>query len=98
MVVPQSVVGAVGRMFFRAVKRVPVLFPMLCSFGLAIGVGALFLFWEPVSSARETVIVRVIGVGMILFYGGLAGMFTVKSCRGTWQEFCDWGYGIFENM
>ena len=96
--VPLSVVGAVGRWFFRSVRRFPILFLLLCLVGLATGVGALFLFGQAPSSSSEALFLRLCGVGMIIFYGALAIMFIMKTLRGTWQQFCDWEYTIFENM
>ncbi len=99
MYIPSNwLTGMVGRRFARTVKAFPIVFLLICLVGLAIGVSALFLFWEQPSSPRGTWIVRGIGVGCLVFYGWLLLLFAIKVCRHTWGEFCDRMYGRFENM
>jgi hypothetical protein len=95
--VPRPFVGLVGRAFFRAVRRFPVIFLLCCVGGLVVGIAALFLFGER-PNARDAFFCRLIGVGCILFYGWLALLFVLKMRRGSWRDFCDWGYGVFKDM
>ena len=96
--VPKFIVGIVGRGFFRMVRAVPILFLLICTAGLLVCVGALFLFGGQAKNLWEEIVLRSIGILGIPFYGGLAAMYFVKRHRDTWNEFCDWAHAIFESM
>ena len=96
--VPRPLVGSVGRGFFRLVRRFPPVFLLCCIAGLVVGVSALFYFGEPPPSAAKAVVAWLVGAGCILFYGGLALFWWRKLRQGSWQDFCDWAYGVFEGM
>jgi hypothetical protein len=87
---------AVGKSFFRLVKKVPVIFLLVCIGGLTIGIGAWFDFGQPKDS--RTIFLKCLGVGVILFYGWLMVLHLVKRLKGTWSEFCDRNHQIFENL
>lgn len=74
---------------WRTFRRFPFLF-LLCAFvGLAVGIGLLFI---------PGTVIKIIGAGCVVFYGGLALMYFIKKRDDSWNHFCDWGYSIFENM
>lgn len=96
MYVPLPIVGAVGRGFFAAVRRFPILFLAVCIVGivvmcyLALGADAV--------KPGELLFLHIFGPIGIAFYGGLAVLWIIKRVRGEWNDFCDYCYSIFANM
>ncbi len=95
MTVPWPVVCVVGRTFFRAVRTLPFLFPLVMAIGLAI---CVWIFVAAIDSKPfPPWFLKTIGLLGISFYGGLLIMFLMKRLHGTWDEFCEWGYCIFDS-
>jgi hypothetical protein len=81
--------SAVGRFYWRTVKRWPVVYVLGCLVGLAVGVGALFLFGEPEPDAVKRIFLRVLGVLMLGGYSWWLLSFITRFIRGTWARHCD---------
>lgn len=81
--------SAVSRFYWRTVKRWPVVYVLCCCVGLAVGVGALFLFGEPEPDAVKRTFLRVFGVLMVVGYSWWLLSFVTKFLRGTWASHCD---------
>ncbi|HJQ79119.1 MAG TPA: hypothetical protein VJ828_04145 [Lacipirellulaceae bacterium] len=100
MYVPQSIVNAVGRAFFRAVRAFPPLFALIMVAGIAIGVWICATeLDDPQVRIPEPLrfwLWKGIGALCVAFYGGLGFVFIWKYLRGTWEEFCNWAYAIFD--
>lgn len=79
---------ALGRFYWRIVKRWPAIYVFLCCFGIAVGVGALFLFGEPESDLVRSIFLRVFGVLMLLVYGSFIAAFVARFKSGTWNSHC----------
>lgn len=94
--VPRWLVGLVGRAFFRTVRVWPFAFPMLVAVG--IGVCGLVVFTEPELDRTRFWIAKVFGVVGLIFYGWLLCLFTWKWINDRWDDFCIWGFSLFENM
>jgi len=81
--------SAVGRFYWRIVKRWPAIYVLGSCVGLAVGVGALFLFGEPELDAVKRIFVRVLGVLMWVGYSWWLISFVTRFIRGTWASHCD---------
>jgi hypothetical protein len=66
-----------------------VVYLLACCFGLAVGIGALFMFDEPESDAVKRAFLRVLGVLMVLGYGWFLAAFIAKVTRGAWNTHCE---------
>ena len=78
-----------GRFYWKTVKRWPAVYILCCTFGLAVGIGALFLFGAPETEMRKAIACRVVGVVMILGYGWWLVGFIIKIKRRIWIQHCD---------
>src|SRR5690242_12407735 len=78
-----------GRFYWQAAKRWPVLHALCCCWGLLVGVGCLYLFWTPESNSREAIFLRVLGMLMLGFYGWILIAFGLRIKRGTWRSHCE---------
>lgn len=87
--VPAVVVNLGARLFFGACRIFPPLFVAVCLIGVGVGVLLSFGFiaadgpgpWEPL-------ILRGLGVGCLIFYGGLLAVLVVRLRDGSWGWFC----------
>jgi hypothetical protein len=93
MVVPRFLTGLVGRAFFRAVRKVPPLFLLVCLGGIALGFFCLLDHSE--ANKSKLLFLRILGVWCILFYGWFSLLFLRKISGGTWRAFCDKYYEFF---
>jgi hypothetical protein len=81
--------SSLGRFYWRTVKRWPVVYVLICCFGVAVGIGAICLFGEPESDIVKRTFLRVLGVLMFLGYGWLLVAFFGRVKRGVWSSHCD---------
>jgi hypothetical protein len=79
----------VGRFYWRTVKRWPAVYVVCCLWGLAIGIGCLWLFGEPELDARTVLFLRLLGVLMLVVYSWWLISFVVRFARGAWASHCD---------
>jgi hypothetical protein len=85
---------AVGVPVVRLFRRLPISFPIVCSGGIAVGVVLVrFASLDP-----HPLITRSLGVAVLIFYCGLALMWTAKTVRGEWTAFCDWWLEVLESL
>ena len=87
--------SAIGRFYWRTVKRWPMLYLLCCCVGLAVGIGALFLFGGPEPDAVKRIFLRVLGVLMLAVYSWWLASFTSRFLRGTWAVHCDSRIALF---
>lgn len=78
-----------GRCYWQAVKRWPVIHALCCCCGLFVGVGGLCLFWTPEPNVRKAIFLRVVGVLMLGFYGWILIALGLRLKQGTWKTHCD---------
>ena len=78
-----------GRFYWQAVKRWPVVHAFCCCWGLFVGFGAFHLFWDPQPNKRQDVLCRLLGVFMLVVCAWVLGAFLVRLIRGTWSSHCD---------
>ena len=81
--------SSLGRFYWRTVRRWPALYVLLCLFGVAVGVGALFLFGEPELDAVKRTFLRVIGILMVVVYSWFLTLFIGRVRRGVWGAHCE---------
>jgi hypothetical protein len=100
MYVPKVVVNAAGRGFFRAVRAFPSLFALIMAVGIGFGVWICATeLDDPQARIPEPLkfwLWKGFGVLCLAFYSALSCLFIWKYLRGTWDEFCDWAYAIFD--
>jgi len=77
-----------GRCYWQAAKRWPVVHALGCCCGLFVGCGALNLFWDPQPNKRQDVLLRPLGVFMLIVYGWWFIAFLLRLKRGTWKSHC----------
>jgi hypothetical protein len=82
---------AIGRWFFRTVRRWPILFAVVALTGDWVGVSAVG-WWAP-----GDWFLFAVGVLCLVFYTGLLALLVAKLWSGTWEEFCDWGIALFQS-
>jgi hypothetical protein len=87
-------VRIVGRTFFRVVKRFPFVFALVAIAGLVLGYCCIFVLHDDV--LLKEWLLRIIGGGCFVFYGGLLIFLICKINSRRWAEFCDWAISIFE--
>jgi protein-S-isoprenylcysteine O-methyltransferase Ste14 len=68
--------------------RWPLVYVLVCCFGVAVGIGVLCSFGEPESDLVKRTFLRVLGVLMVLVYGWLLIAFFRKIRRGVWSAHC----------
>jgi hypothetical protein len=96
MYVPSSLTGFVGRVCFRIVRRVPLVFAIVAIGGLVLGYCCVFVFHDNVQSKEW--FLRILGIGCFVFYGWLLTLLIWKLINKSWRDFCDWAIAIFEQM
>ncbi|MFO0956329.1 MAG: hypothetical protein U0800_02550 [Isosphaeraceae bacterium] len=84
--VPALVVTLGARLFFGACRVFPPLFGLITLTG--IGVGVWLIGFAEDADFWSLVELRLIGVGCLIFYGGLLTTLIVKLRNGTWGRFC----------
>jgi lysylphosphatidylglycerol synthetase-like protein (DUF2156 family) len=78
-----------GRFYWQAAKRWPVLHALGCCLGLIVGLGMLLLFLDPQPNERPAVAGRLLSVFVLVGYGWFFGAFLLRLKRGTWSSHCD---------
>jgi hypothetical protein len=78
-----------GRFYWQAAKRWPVLHALGCCWGLFVGFAACNLFWDHQPNKRQDVPLRLLGVFMLVVCACVLGAFLVRLIRGTWRSHCD---------
>ena len=89
---PREQSRALGRWYFSVSRRFPNFFLIFPTLGVALGIW--LIFWRHEATRAPLV---VLGCCLSLFYAGLIVMNLVKRWRGTWDEYCAWAHGIFED-
>ena len=84
---PQNI--PLARFYWRTAKRWPVVHAIGCCWGLFVGVGCLYLFWDPQPNKRLDIFLRPLGVLMLAVYGWWLIAFVLRLTRGTWSGHCD---------
>ena len=77
-----------GRFYWHSVQRWPVVYALLCGWGLIVGFGAFNLFWDPQPNNRQDALIRLLGVLMLVVYGWFLVVFLLRLKRGTWRSHC----------
>jgi len=86
---PHSKKFWLARFYWRKAKRWPVIHALCVCWGLFVGVGCLYLFWDPKPNDRQTIPLRVLGVLMLVVYGWWLITFVLRLKRGIWKSHCD---------
>ena len=88
----------VGCFYWKTVKRWPVVHMLWCCFGIATGIGSLYLFGTVETNARKAIFLRVLGIAMLFGYSWVMGAFFIRYMRGTWTNHCDQRIALFEGL
>lgn len=78
-----------GCFYWRTVRRWPAIYFLVCAFGVAVGIGALYTFGEPETDMVKRAFLRVFGGVMIVVYGWFIVACVARLRRGVWNIHCD---------
>src|SRR2546421_8148583 len=87
-----------GRFYWRTVQRLPAVYVLCCCFGLAAGIGCLWLFGESEPDAGKRIFLRGLGVLMLLVYGCWIVAFNIRLMRGAWRSHCESRISFFAGV
>ena len=88
----------VGCFYWRMAKRWPVVHFLWCGWGVAVGIGCLFLFWTPEPNERKAIFLRGLGILMLAGYSWCIGAFVVRCVRRTWADHCEMRIAQLEEL
>ncbi|MHC4251343.1 MAG: hypothetical protein ACYS9X_19660 [Planctomycetota bacterium] len=87
-----ALTSAVGKFYFRLVRKHPTVHVGMTLVGIAVGV---ILLASTADDDSDRTLLLVLGIGCLAFYSGLLIHCIIRLASGAWKDFCDWGYSIF---